>query len=89
MLLWLRIPVRVTVGTVLAVVAAASIAALVGKAVTDQIDWIYGLTLVVGALPGARLGSYVSKRTRPDRLVLVLGVIVALVAARMWVDVLA
>jgi uncharacterized membrane protein YfcA len=88
MLLLLRVPVRVTVGTALAVVAASSIAALLGKAVTDQVDWIYGLTLVVGALPGARLGSHVSRRTRADRLVLYLGAVIALVAARMWGDVL-
>jgi len=88
MLLWLHVPVRVTVGTALAVVAASSIAALLGKAATDQVDWIYGLTLVAGALPGARLGSHVSRRTRTDRLVLCLGIVIALVAARMWVEVL-
>jgi uncharacterized membrane protein YfcA len=88
MLLWLRIPVRITVGTSLAVVMISALAALLGKAVTGQIEWIYGLTLVVGALPGARLGSYVSRRTKTDRLVLYLGVVVALVAIRMWADIL-
>jgi hypothetical protein len=89
MLYGLRVPVRITVGTSLAVVAAAAIAGLTGKAVTGQVDWVYGLTLVVGALPGARLGSYVSRRTRADRLVLVLGLVIAVVAVRMWLDVLA
>lgn len=88
MLLWLKVPVRVTVGTSLAVVLASALAGLAGKAITGQIEWIYGLTLVVGALPGARLGSYVSRRTQTNRLVLVLGVLIAVVAVEMWVDIL-
>ncbi|HEX2756544.1 MAG TPA: sulfite exporter TauE/SafE family protein [Candidatus Limnocylindrales bacterium] len=87
MLYGLRIPVRSTVGTSLAVVAVSALAALLGKAVTGQIDWILAAALVVGALPGARLGSYVSGRTRTDRLVVVLGLVISLVALRMWVGI--
>lgn len=87
MLYGLKIPVRVAVGTSLAVVAVSALAALLGKAVTGQIDWILAVALVIGALPGARLGSYVSGRTRTDRLVVVLGTVILLVALRMWVSV--
>jgi uncharacterized membrane protein YfcA len=44
--------------------------------------------LVIGALPGARLGWYWSHRTRADRLLVVLGVVISLVALRMWVSIL-
>ena len=88
MLYGLRIPVRVTVGTSLAVVAASAAAGLLGKVATDQVDWVLALALVIGALPGARAGSYVSRRTSTHRLVAVLGVAVALVAVRVWLDVL-
>jgi uncharacterized membrane protein YfcA len=88
MLYGLKIPVRMTVGTSLAVVAVSGLAGLLGKAVTGQIDWILAAALVVGALPGARLGAYVSGRTRTDRLVVVLGVVILLVAVRLWVDIL-
>jgi uncharacterized membrane protein YfcA len=88
MLYGMRIPVRVTVGTSLAVVAASAVAGLAGKIITGQVDWLLALGLVVGALPGARLGSYVSRRTRTDRLVVVLGIAIGLVALRMWIGIL-
>lgn len=87
MLYGLKIPVRMTVGTSLAVVAVSALAGLLGKAVTGQIDWILAAALVVGALPGARLGAYVSGRTQTDRLVVVLGVVILLVAVRLWVGI--
>ncbi|HEY6056778.1 MAG TPA: sulfite exporter TauE/SafE family protein, partial [Candidatus Limnocylindrales bacterium] len=85
----LRVPVRVTVGTSLAVVAVAAVAGMLGKVVTGQVDWPMALGLIVGAMPGARLGAYVSRQTRTDRLVLVLGVAIGLVAVRMWATILA
>jgi uncharacterized membrane protein YfcA len=88
MLYGLKVPVRVTVGTSLAVVAASSLAGLVGKAVTGQVDWLLAAGLVAGALPGSRLGAYVSQRTHPDRLVVYLGVAIAAVAGWMWLDIL-
>jgi uncharacterized membrane protein YfcA len=87
MLYGLRIPVRTTVGTSLAVVAASSAAALVGKFATGQIDWALAVALVIGAIPGARLGAWVSHRTATDRLVVVLAGVVACVAIVVWVDV--
>ncbi len=84
----MRIPIRVTVGTSLAVVAAAAAAGLAGKIVTGQVEWLLALGLVVGAMPGARLGSYVSRRTRTDRLVVVLGIAIGMVAIRMWASIL-
>ena len=88
MLYGLRIPVRVTVGTSLAVVAASAVAGLAGKVITGQVDWVLAMSLVAGALPGARLGAYVSQRTHPDRLVMVLAIAIAAVAVRMWLDLL-
>jgi ferredoxin len=85
----LRIPLRVVVGTSLAIVAASALAGLAGKALTGQVDWLLALGLVVGALPGGRLGSYVSHRTRVSWLATILGLVIAFVAARMWLEILA
>jgi len=89
MLYGMRIPVRVTVATSLAVVAASAAAGLAGKVATGQVDWLLALGLVVGAMPGARLGSYVSRRTRTDQLVIVLGIAIGVVAIRMWLGIVA
>ncbi len=83
-----RIPLRVTIGTSLWIVVAASLAGLVGKAVTGQIDWPLAFALLAGALPAGLFGAMISRRTRPSRLAAVLGLMIALVALRMWIDVL-
>jgi uncharacterized membrane protein YfcA len=87
MLYGLRVPVRVTVGTSLAVVVASAAAGLLGKIAANQVDWPLAAALVAGALPGAWLGSIVSRRTKTSRLVIVLGVAIAVVAVRVWLDV--
>ena len=84
----LRIPLRITIGTSLWIVVASSIAGLLGKAVTGQIDWPLAFALLAGALPAGLLGATVSRVTRPSRLATVLGLMIALVAVRMWLDVL-
>jgi uncharacterized membrane protein YfcA len=83
-----RIPLRLTIGTSLWIVVASSIAGLIGKAVTGQVDWPLALALLAGALPAGLVGAAVSRRTHPARLATILGVTIALVAVRMWADVL-
>jgi uncharacterized membrane protein YfcA len=84
----IRIPLRVTIGTSLWIVVASSIAGLVGKAVTGQVDWLLAVALLAGALPAGPLGAMLSRRTHPSRLAIVLGLIIALVALRMWIDII-
>jgi uncharacterized membrane protein YfcA len=88
MLYGLRVPVRVTVATSLAVVAVAGAAGLAGKVLANQVDWFLAGLLVLGALPGARLGAAVSRRVSTSGLVVALGAVVAVVAVRMWLEVL-
>lgn len=57
---------------------------MIGKAASGQVAWIFALSLVVGALPGARLGATTSKRLSAATLGWILGVVLALVAVRMW-----
>jgi uncharacterized membrane protein YfcA len=83
-----RIPLRMIIGTSLWIVVMASAAGLIGKAITGQIDWSLALALLAGALPAGMLGAVVSRRTRPSRLATVLGLMIALVALGMWIDVL-
>lgn len=88
MLFWLRIPVRAAVGASLATVAISAGAGLLGKAVTGQVDWTLAAGLVAGALPGSLVGALVSHRTRVEHLATVLGVVIALVALKMWLEIL-
>lgn len=84
----LRIPVRMAVGTSLAIVALGGIAGSIGKAMTGQVEWPLALALVAGALPGATFGALASSRVSAPALARLLGIVIALVAARMWWDLL-
>ena len=85
----LRIPMRYVVGSSVGIVAVSSGAGLLGKALTGQVDWLLAAALVIGALPGGRIGATVSRRVTPYRLGLVLGFIILAVAIRMWLSIAA
>lgn len=82
------IPIRVTIGSSLAITALAASAGFVGKLVTGQIPFGPALAVVAGAIPGAWLGAAVSRRMPPLMLRAALLVFVVLTAIRVWADVL-
>ena len=88
MVFLLRVPMRLAVGSSLGVIALSASAGAVGKAATGQVDWMLALPLVTGALLGARLGASVSHRTHTQLLATILGVLIAVIALRMWWDLL-
>ncbi len=69
--------------------AFSGLAGALGKAVTGQVDWGLALALVVGTLPGAWIGAMVSRRTHAESLALILGILIAIIAFKMWWDLLA
>ncbi|GBD31949.1 MAG: UPF0721 transmembrane protein YrkJ [Gemmatimonadales bacterium] len=84
----LKVPLRSAIGASLGIVLFSGIAGLAGKAVTGQVNWLMALALVAGALPGARLGASLSRRTPAGVLSRVLGVLIGIAALGMWWDVL-
>ncbi len=84
----LNVPVRIAVGTSLAIVALGGAAGTLGKAMTGQVEWMLALALVTGALPGARIGAVVSRRISAPALARLLGLVVGLIAAKMWWDII-
>lgn len=85
----LRLPVRLAIGTSLAVTGMSAFTGVLGKALTAQIPLGPAAAVVLGSLVGAGLGSRVSRRVPVRVLRLVLAGLVALVAVRVWWDVLA
>ena len=82
------VPIRVTIGSSLAITAVASLTGVVGKLATGQIPYESALIVALGAVPGAQLGAAVSRRLSGDRLKLALGLIIVVTAVRVWWDVL-
>lgn len=88
MLFILKIPTRYAMGSNLAIVSISSLAGFAGKMTTGQIPFLAALALVVGSVPGAQIGGYLSKEAKTDILRYLLAIIIALAALRMWLQVL-
>lgn len=84
----LRIPLRVTIGSSLAITLWTATAGFLGKLVIGQVPFALSAALVVGAVPGAHLGEWFSRRARLRTLRGLLGAMTAAVAVRMWLEVL-
>jgi len=82
------VPIRVTIGSSLAITAVSSMAGFAGKLVTGQVPYAAAVAVAVGAVPGAQLGAALSRRLPGDRLKLLLFAVIAVSAARVWLDVL-
>lgn len=88
MLCLLRLPVRIVLGSNLAIVALASLAGFFGKLITHQIPLELGAALVVGAIPGAQIGGMMSRRTPTPFLRQALALIILLAAVKIGYDTL-
>jgi uncharacterized membrane protein YfcA len=82
------VPLRLTIGSSLGITALAATAGLVGKAVTWQVPWLLAVAVSAGAVPGAQLGAYVSRRLPVRVLRAALFVVVVVTAVGAWWDVL-
>jgi len=62
MLVVLKLPLKVTVGTSLGIVFLGAVAGSVGKISSGQVPWNYLLPVILGSIPMARLGARLSHR---------------------------
>lgn len=76
----LRLPVKVAVASSLVAVAIFSVPAMVSHAVLGHIDWAIALALVLGTVPGARIGSRIAIGTSDRRMRLLLGAFFCVIA---------
>jgi uncharacterized membrane protein YfcA len=84
----MRVPVRLSIGTSLAMAGAGALLGFVGKAATGQVPYIAAAAVVAGSLPGASLGAFLSRRAPVGLLRAILSAVIALAALRVWIDIL-
>jgi hypothetical protein len=80
----LKVPLRVALGSTLAIGLFSSSAGLIGKAATGQVPFLMAIPLLVGAIPTARLGSIVGKKTNTRLLKWLLAAIIFATAIKVW-----
>ena len=78
------VPIRVTIGSSLAITAAAATAGVVGKALTGQIPMAPAVVVAAGALPGAQLGAVTSRRLSGVALKRALLAVIVLTGVKVW-----
>jgi uncharacterized membrane protein YfcA len=81
------IPMRLGIGTSLAMAGMAAVTGFLGKVATGHVPLWPAATVVLGSLIGAPLGGRVSRRVPVRVLRGVLAGIIALVMLRVWHDV--
>jgi hypothetical protein len=79
---FMQVPTRIAIGSNLAIVFLASLAAFLGKAATGQIAWLLALPIVLTVVPAAHFGGLVSRRVPVAGLRLLLAVVIAIAAIR-------
>ena len=80
---FLNAPLRIAIGTALAVGVAASAAVVLGRMGTAQIPYLLAGVTVAGAIIGAQVGAELSQRTPRRLLRRILSVVVLATAAKM------
>jgi len=76
----LKLPVKVAVASSLVAVALFSVPAMITHALLGHIDWAVALALVVGTVPGARIGSHLALATADRTMRLLLGTFFCIIA---------
>jgi len=84
----LRIDVRVSIGTSLAMTGLSAATGFLGKILTGQVPAWPAVAVIAGSLSGASLGAKVSHRLPVALLRVVLALLIAVVTVRVWTDVL-
>ncbi|HUJ18860.1 MAG TPA: sulfite exporter TauE/SafE family protein [Nitrospirota bacterium] len=84
----LKIPLRVALGSTLAIGLFSSSAGLVGKLATGQVPFQLAIPLLVGAIPAARWGSIMGKKTNTRFLRWLLAALILATAVKVWASLL-
>lgn len=88
MLVILKIPMRVTIATSLAITFISSIGSVTGKLLTGQVLFWPAIILVIASLIGGPIGAMISKRMETKSLKIVLSILIIMTAAKLWFDTL-
>ena len=88
MLTVLHIPTRMTIATSLAVTFISSIGSSVGKLITGQVDYLPAIIMIIASIIAAPLGAKVGKTMNTRILQVILALMIAGTAIKIWVDIL-
>ncbi|MCG2710631.1 MAG: sulfite exporter TauE/SafE family protein, partial [Thermodesulfovibrionales bacterium] len=83
----LKIPLRVALGSTLAIGLFSATAGLIGKVATGQVPFSMAWPLILGAFFSVKLGGVVGKKTKTEVLRWILALIISATAIKVWLDI--
>lgn len=86
MLVVLKLPIRTTIATSIAITFISSVGITTGKVITGQIVVMPALIVAIASLFAAPLGVRVGKRVNQKVLQYVLSILIVGTAIKMWID---
>jgi uncharacterized protein len=84
----LKVPTRIAIGSSLVIALMNTTSGFLGKLATGQIPWLVAIVVVIGAAIGALVGERIHRRLPIHILRYVYGVMVGLIAVRIWLSIL-
>ncbi|MGM9926736.1 MAG: sulfite exporter TauE/SafE family protein [Bacillus sp. (in: firmicutes)] len=88
MLVVLNIPTRMTIASSLAITFISSIGGSIGKVMTGQVDYWPAFIMIIASILAAPLGAKASKNMNTKVLQVILALLIAATAAKIWIDIL-
>ncbi|PFC14869.1 sulfite exporter TauE/SafE family protein [Bacillus cereus] len=86
MLVILKLPIRTTIATSIAITFISSIGITTGKVITGQVVVIPALIIAIASIFSAPLGARVGKRINQKALQYMLSILIVGTAVKMWID---
>ncbi|SES03080.1 hypothetical protein SAMN04487944_115119 [Gracilibacillus ureilyticus] len=87
MLVILKIPTRMTIASSLAITFISSIGATVGKISTGQVEYFPAVIMIIASLIASPLGANVGKKVNAKALQVILAILIAGTAIKIWMDI--
>jgi len=84
----LKVPTRIAIGSSLVIALMNTATGFLGKLATGQIPWLVAIVVVIGATIGTLVGERIHRRLPTHMLRYVYGVMVGLIAVRIWLSIL-
>ncbi|MFP7479420.1 sulfite exporter TauE/SafE family protein [Terribacillus saccharophilus] len=88
MLVVLKIPIRMTLATSLAITFISSIGAAAGKLSTGQVPLVPAIIIVLASLIAAPIGTMIGKKMNVKILKVILTLLITATAIKVWMDIL-
>ncbi|XJZ28898.1 sulfite exporter TauE/SafE family protein [Bacillota bacterium Lsc_1132] len=87
MLTVLKIPIRITIASSLAITLISSIGVTVGKVTTGQVEFLPSIIVVIASLIASPLGAKIGKRMNTKILQAILAVLIGATAIKIWFNI--